>query len=99
MMKVELIYEASCPNIELARTRLRQALHDAGGTIIWQEWDIGAAGTPENLRNYGSPTILVDGKDVSGDSPSPEGDCCRVYATKVGYDLAPSLKQIADALS
>ena len=41
------------------------------------ELDVTAPTTPEHLRHWGSPTILVDGTDVAHGSPT--GASCRVY--------------------
>lgn len=79
MPKVELIYDAACPNVEAARQQLRRAFHALGQSPAWEEWDRGAPSSPAHARQYGSPTILVDGKDVMGVSPSDAADCCRVY--------------------
>jgi len=48
------------------------------------------------VRGFGSPTILVDGEDVSG-APSDEAASCRVY---LGSDVrgVPSLETIIQAL-
>ena len=32
----------------------------------WREWDTGEAKTPEAYRGLGSPTALVDGRDLGG---------------------------------
>ena len=98
-MNVELIYERTCPNIEAARTRLVQAFHRAHIPPNWCEWEVSQPETPEYARQYGSPTILVDGNDVSGDGDQASGNSCRLYATATGYEPAPTVKQIARTLS
>jgi hypothetical protein len=50
------------------------------------------------VRGCGSPTILVDGRDVAGLAPAAEV-CCRVYAGPNGFSGAPGIEQIAEALS
>lgn len=98
-MNVELIYERTCPNIEAARTRLVQAFHHANIPPKWCEWEVSQPGTPEYACRYGSPTILVDGNDVSGDDNQASGNSCRLYATGAGYEPVPAVKKIASALS
>jgi hypothetical protein len=97
-MNVELIYERTCPNIEAARTRLLQAFHHVGLPATWCEWEVSRPETPEYARQYGSPTILVDGEDVGGDGNQANGNSCRLYATGTGYEPVPAVKQIASAL-
>jgi hypothetical protein len=97
-MKVELIYGQTCPNIEAARTRLLQAFHRVRLPANWSEWEVSRPETPEYARQYGSPTILVDGNDVSGDDSRASSNSCRLYATGNGYEPAPAVEQIARAL-
>lgn len=48
------------------------------------EYAIGDPTVPPYARGYGSPTILVDGRDVSGAVPFSE-DSCRLYSEEQGY--------------
>jgi hypothetical protein len=79
-VQVELVYEQSCPNIEGARLQLLRAFSQLGLSPRWQEWDTGREITPQRLRGLGSPTILVNGRDASGEWAESRGECCRVYA-------------------
>ena len=47
----------------------------------------------------GTPTILVDGSDVSGDDNQASSNSCRLYPTGTGYEPVPTVKKIAGALS
>lgn len=98
MMIVELIYESACPNIKAARARLLESFQLVGLPPNWREWDTSRPETPENVRHFGSPTILVNGKDVSESSDRTARNSCRLYATRTGYDTAPAVSQIAGAL-
>lgn len=64
--RVELVYFSGCPHAEEARSRLRLALEVSGLTPTWDEWDTGRRGTPDSYLRFGSPTVLVNGRDVSG---------------------------------
>lgn len=81
--RIELIYDADCPNIVAARSQLTHAVKDAGIESVWQEWDRGDHNAPDYVRTYGSPTILVDGKDVVV-SDNPDAGCCRIYVDETG---------------
>lgn len=83
MPKIEFIYDRDCPNIEDARTQLRLALSQSGLPATWQEWEHNDPANPAYARLYGSPTILVDGQDITGDSPSGDPSC-RIYANTQG---------------
>ncbi len=73
--RVSLVYFRDCPNVDVARTALRQALTRCGLQPAWQEWDTLAGGVPPEITGYGSPTVLVDGKDVMRGAPGQGGAC------------------------
>ena len=72
---VELVYFSGCPNAAAARANLEAALSRAGVPRRWREWDLEDPATPRRASEYGSPTVLVDGRDVTG----------------VGRDVAPGV--------
>lgn len=96
MATVELLYFPDCPNVPAAREQLSRAFEAIGASPKWTEVDVTAGGAPAHARGYGSPTILVDGKDVTGAAPG-EGSSCRIYA---GSDVrgVPPLDTIIAAL-
>ncbi len=99
MIQVELVYERSCPNIEAARRVLLEAFTHAGVALAWREWEVGEADTPPRVRSYGSPTILVDGRDVVNAESRAGPDCCRVYQGDDGrLRGVPPLADIVTAL-
>ena len=102
--KVELIYEKTCPNVGPARELLHTALLRSGKTGDWIEWEVSNPDAPDYARNYGSPTILIDGKDVAGEQPSENNACCRIYKTsdtanKGIPELAVVLKALKESFS
>lgn len=98
-MKVELIYDHDCPNVSAGRAQLERAFARAGIAPKWREWERSAPESPGYVRGYGSPTILVNGKDVEGIHPSDGGSSCRIYRGASGkLQAAPSVETIAAAL-
>lgn len=98
-MKVELIYEKSCPNVDAARMQLARAFKQAELQPSWQEWEVSHPDTPDYARTYGSPTILVNEKDVSGLAPADCRDNCRIYRSDQGeIEVVPPLEKIVNAL-
>ena len=97
-MDIELLYFDGCPNWELARDRLAEALAATGN-----------AGTPIRLRRIetpeaadraafpGSPSIRIDGIDPF-DPTEGVGLTCRVYRTADGLEGAPSPADLILAL-
>lgn len=88
MHEIELVYFDGCPNAEQARANLRAVVDDDS----WKEWNLSSSDTPDRFRHYGSPTVLVDGRDVTGDTGETEGMACRA-------DGAPAPEVIEEALS
>lgn len=98
-MKIELVYEKSCPNIELARNHLIQAFVEAGIPAKWHEWEVSDPEAPSYIQGCGSPTILVNGSDVSGDRSNHDGQSCRIYEGQDGNITGvPNVDLIAHAM-
>ena len=98
-MIVELIYDADCPNAAATRSRLIKAFAQTGVSARWQEWERSSSDTPEYARAYGSPTILVDGKDIAGVAPNAGTRACRVYSDGQGsLSRTPPVETICSAL-
>lgn len=83
MPTIEFIYDRDCPNVEPARVALRDALLSLKRTPMWQEWDRADEHAPQYVRAYGSPTILVNGKDIAG-MPPGDASACRIYRNESG---------------
>jgi hypothetical protein len=95
MTTVELIFDATCPNVGAARAALREAL----GAFSWIEWERADPAAPPYARAYASPTVLIGGRDVGGGSALDAGSGCRVYAHANGtFAGAPSAEMILEAL-
>ena len=100
MITVELIYELSCPNIQAAREVLRQALKQANLPSIWKEWEVNHPDTPQRVRSYGSPTILVDNQDVAGGFETDNNACCRIYSDSQADNRGvPSVSTVVNAIT
>lgn len=90
---IRLLYFKSCPNVDAARSSLRAALAQAGLPLHWIETDIEAPDCPPDLRTFPSPTVLVEGRDVSGGRQAPGGaGACRMGG-------APSVEAISRTLN
>lgn len=78
-MKIQLLYFDGCPNLERARVVLRDAMIAEHIDQAIEELDLESPTAPESVRGWGSPTILIDGKDVTG-AHRTAGSSCRLYA-------------------
>lgn len=96
MIDVAIVYEAGCPNVELARERVRTALAGAGLPARWRELERAASSTPAAWRGFASPTVLVGGEDVV--PGHADHSACRLYDVQGRLEGAPPAKAILDAL-
>ena len=90
--RIELVYFDGCPNTSQARDNLREAIEASGQVLTWSERDLMAESTPADFRRFGSPTVLVNGEDVTGENVSTEAMACRA-------DGAPSVATITARIS
>jgi len=92
-MRVELIYNTDCPNVAETRANLLQAFAAAHLEAKWTEWERSSPSSPGYVACFGSPTVLVEGRDVAGENPMGYISCCRLYASLDGrYSGAPSVE-------
>jgi multidrug transporter EmrE-like cation transporter len=97
--RVDLIYDADCPNVAQARSLLIRAFTQTGVSARWREWERSAPDSPEYARRYGSPTILVNERDVGGGASGAGNAACRIYSDNDGkLTRTPPLEAICMAL-
>lgn len=98
-MKIELIFASDCPNVDLARENLSQALRSLSVPEQWQEWNISDQNIPKHAKQYGSPTILINESDVASSDSTSDANCCRVYLDEhADFQKAPSPQCIKEKL-
>lgn len=99
-MKLELLYWDGCPSHPKALSELREAMAEAGldpQTIAVRRIDSEAEAQAE--RFVGSPTIRIDGRDVSPAPGESFGLSCRVYHRRDGrVSPTPDPADLRDAL-
>jgi mercuric ion transport protein len=96
-MTVELLYAPDCPNVDEARANLHRALVDVGLPPSWTECETSAPDVPVARRGFGSPSVLVNGRDVAGAEPAGAA-WCRIYEVAGRRSGAPPTEQIVQAL-
>ena len=98
-MRVEVLTIPDCPNGQVARRHLAQAL--AGRPDVTVEHRV--ISTPEEavrLEMRGSPTILIDGRDPFADPGTTASLACRLYLGADGRAQgAPTAEQLLEALA
>lgn len=84
-MRIQFLYFEGCPLAPQARANLAEALSklDPDTKVELEEIDLLAPGTPVDLKRWGSPCILRDGRDITG-TTQPDACGCRVYTSDGG---------------
>lgn len=98
-MKIEILHIAECPNWEAVKPLLEHALDPA----VLAESEISfrlltSEMEAAQLDFAGSPTVLIDGRDLFPSSGYPGGLACRVYPTPAGLAGMPTAAQVKEAL-
>ena len=88
-MKIQLLSFPGCPNAEPALRALREALALDKVADAIEEIDVSRPDAPAWVKGWGSPTILIDDSDVTGETRSTSEASCRLY-----QGGAPSVAQI-----
>ena len=84
-LDIEFLWFEGCPNHNVARLLLREALAETGLESVIREVEVHDDAEAQALHFVGSPSIRVNGRDVDADGDAaPYGMACRVYATAVG---------------
>lgn len=98
-MKVEILHIDDCPNTAEAGDRLRSVLDSEGYTGADIAFVlIRSADDAAGVLFAGSPTILVDGKDLFPSARTQEL-ACRIYSTPTGLAGIPTVDQLKEALT
>lgn len=82
-MRIQLLTFPDCPNSTATRQLIQRVLDSTNVHAEIEDVDTAAPETPDNLRGWGSPTILIDGADVEGQSGSGNMSC-RLYRDSSG---------------
>jgi hypothetical protein len=94
-MKIVIRHTADCPNRELAASLVAETLHEAGLEEAEASFElVPDEGTAQRMAFRGSPTILVDGRELFADQDLPIGLACRLYMTPDGPAGVPTVEQI-----
>ncbi len=97
-MNVEFVWSRDCPNVKPTRRVLVEALRRVGLPVRWTEWCVEDPDCPPGYAAFGSPAILVDGRDATAAPPS-QGEACRTYVRADGTLAGvPDVETVAAAL-
>ena len=98
-MEIRFLYSKDCPSHEEALSRLRSVLKEEG---VNNTIDIRTVETEEqasSLHFVGSPTILINGRDIDPQSNPHYALACRAYRLEDGrISPLPSIMMIRKAV-
>lgn len=97
-VRIDILYVTGCPNLAAARTRVQEALHDAGVSAVVEEVEVLTQADAERFGMHGSPTILIDGHDPFRFAEEPSL-ACRLYRTAGAVEGAPTVAELVEVLA
>jgi len=94
-----VLYSEGCPGGEASAKVLREVLSEAAPGTEVELVELSSQAFFE-LGTPGSPTILVDGRDLfpGDEGPHAAASCCRLYATPEGPNSHPTAGMVREAL-
>ena len=96
---IDFLYSKYCPNIEIARNVLHEAIRIVDPhEIVVVERVLGQADLPQYCEGYGSPTILVNGSDLNGPNREEFTESCQVFFHANALTGVPLLEEVINAL-
>jgi hypothetical protein len=100
MLTVDLLYYEDCPHYGEAAKALKEVLDEGGIEARLNMVKVAKGGEAEAFGFIGSPTILINGRDVEPemDHRSPFQGHCRVYLYKGDMFEIPPKEMIREAL-
>lgn len=95
-MKVTLLFFDGCPNWQTTNDDLESLAVEFG--FEFDRCQVETDDDAQRLHFRGSPSVLIDGRDVFASGHEPIGLSCRIYQTDHGLAGAPSLEQLHQVL-
>ena len=97
--KISFLYSDDCPSHPEALSRLRKIMDQEGITVEIETINVRTNEEAITNRFRGSPTILIDGRDIDPSSIEQFGLACRAYRLEDGrISPLPSESMIRKAL-
>jgi hypothetical protein len=95
-MRIELLVVPDCPHEEAAGVLLRRGLDDIGlGSQSFEVVVVESPAVAEQMHFLGSPTFMVEGRDLFDEPRRAAAVACRIYP---GGQPMPGLRDLRQAL-
>lgn len=89
-MRVSFLFYEDCPSHELALERLHEVLAEEGIDTDVEIVEVKSEEQAQELHFVGSPTILVNGRDIDPPPPDPHyALTCRAYRLEEDGRISP----------
>jgi hypothetical protein len=99
MITVTLGYFEDCPNWQVGRARLQEAVWRVGRDLFVVECHLVASHEQAVAAGFGgSPSFHIRGRDLFAGPVAPLGLTCRLYQTPDGQAGAPTVEQLIHVL-
>ena len=89
VLRIQFLSFDDCPLAAAARSTLERAMAEFG-LKDYESVDVLHPDTPEEMKSWGSPTILINGEDVD-EHQMGDGVGCRVYDSEDGVPTQQSI--------
>ena len=83
-VQIEILAREDCPNRGMALVVVERVVDETGIPAQIDVVEVASDEDAEAYRVLGSPTVLVDGRDIEDPSDQPGGLTCRVYRLRDG---------------
>ena len=98
-LRIEILTFESCPNAQIARNRVIEALRLENVTADVEGIDVETVERAQEMRFLGSPSVRVNGRDVEADDNNEScGLMCRTYRANGKIEGAPTVELIRAAI-
>lgn len=101
-MRIEILAREDCPNRGMAISVVERVVDETGVPAEIEVVDVASEDEAHALRLLGSPTVLVDGRDVDpGPAAAADAEFSlddRLYRTERGLSGWPEPQWVRDAL-
>jgi hypothetical protein len=93
-MEIDVLYVPDCPNLDLLRGRLLEALARTGVDAAVRETEVSSEESAHALGMHGSPTLLINGRDPFAGGDEATSVSCRLYRTDGLIQGAPTVSEL-----
>ena len=96
MITIEIISIPDCPNHHATVERVKSVLSSESLAMNVIETIVSNEAEARNVRFAGSPTVLVNGRDLEPFTPISTNLACRIYSNGGGVPSAALVKSAID---